>query len=66
MVSAMKQYLKETEVSEITGIALSTLRNQRFKGAGIPYSKLNRSVRYSLEDVVRYMEQHRVNTQRIA
>ena len=55
-------YLNEKEVSYLTGIALSTLRNQRFNCTGIPYSKIGRSVRYSYEEVVRYMEQRKITT----
>ena len=62
MVSDLPRYINETEVSQMTGIALSTLRNQRFQGAGMPYCKLGRSVRYSSEDVVNYMEQRKINT----
>lgn len=54
------QYLNEKQVSSITGIALQSLRNARFKGCGIPYCKLKRSVRYSLDDVIEYMEGHKV------
>ena len=49
------QYLTEAEVSELTRIALPTLRNQRFRGVGIPYSKIGRSVRYFLQDVIDFM-----------
>jgi hypothetical protein len=56
------KYIEEREVARITGFALSTLRNNRFKGAGIPYLKIGRSVRYSLKDVVDFMEKHRIET----
>jgi len=61
------KYLTEKQVSEITGRALQTLRNDRHEGRGIPYSKLrvsgNRgSIRYSLEDVVRFMERNKIQT----
>ena len=56
------KYLNEKEVSEMTGRSLSTLRNERSLGFGIPYSKIGRSVRYSLTDVVKFMEAHKVNT----
>lgn len=46
------KFLKEIEVSELTGIALSTLRNNRSKGRGIPYVKIGRSVRYEEGDVL--------------
>ena len=56
------KYIDEREVARITGFALSTLRNNRFKGEGISYVKVGRSVRYTLEDVVAFMEAHRVQT----
>jgi hypothetical protein len=57
------KYLTEAEVAEITGRALSTLRNERSKGQGIPYIKVGRSVRYNLEDVVGFMEARKIRTQ---
>jgi hypothetical protein len=60
---AKQQYLTEKQVSEITGRALSTLRNERSKRVGIPYIKIGRSVRYNFEDVIGFMERHRIETQ---
>jgi len=57
------QYLTEKQVSGITGRALQTLRNERFLGRGIPYVKVGRSIRYSLEDVVGFMESRKIRTQ---
>lgn len=57
-----QRYLNEKEVSEFTGLALSTLRNHRFERKGIPYSKLGKSVRYSLQDVLDYCESRRIET----
>ena len=57
-----KQYITEIEVSEITGRALSTLRNERSKGEGITYIKIGRSVRYDLQDVIVFMESHKIKT----
>ena len=55
------KYLTEVQVSEITGIALSTLRNQRFNRTGIHYCKIGRrSVRYDLNDVINYFEKHKI------
>ena len=56
------QYLTEKEVALMTGIALSTLRNNRAMNQGIPYSKIGRSVRYLLEDVERFFESKKINT----
>ena len=58
------QYLTENDVSKITGVALSTLRNNRSKGRGIPYIKIGRSVRYGLEDVIEFMEIHKIETEK--
>lgn len=55
-------YLTEKEVSIITGCALSTLRNSRFKRTGIEYRKISRSVRYRYEDVINYMESRKIET----
>jgi predicted DNA-binding transcriptional regulator AlpA len=54
------KYLNEKEVKEITGIALSTLRNHRSLGKGIPYSKIYRSIKYSLSDVNEFMESRKI------
>ena len=54
------QYLTETEVAKITFRALSTLRNDRHFRRGLPYCKIGRSVRYKLEDVINYMESHKI------
>ena len=56
------KYITEKEVSEITGRALSTLRNERFLGKGIPYIKIGKSVRYRLDDVIEFMESRRIET----
>ena len=61
MESQNKKYLNEFEVSEMTGIAVQTLRNKRFKREGIPYCKIfKRSVRYALNDVIDYMESRKI------
>ncbi|HPD57610.1 MAG TPA: hypothetical protein PKW17_10260 [Smithellaceae bacterium] len=56
-----KRYLNEHEVSQLTGIAVSTLRNDRHLRRGFPYLKIGkRSVRYITSDVVREMEKKRI------
>jgi len=54
------RYLKEREVSEITNLALPTLRNYRVLGKGPDYLKVGRSVRYRFDDVIRFMERNRI------
>jgi len=52
----------EKEVSRIIGRAVQTLRNERFRGQGIPYAKMGRAVRYRLSDVIEFMENRKVKT----
>ncbi len=56
----LPKWLTEKEVSEMTGRAEQTLRNDRTKRQGIPYSKIGRSVRYKVADVIAVMEATRV------
>jgi len=56
-----KPYLNEREAAELTGRALSTLRNERHLRRGIPYCKIGkRSVRYKIQDIVHFMESNRI------
>mgnify|MGYP000974902626 CR=1 FL=1 len=61
----MNYYLNEKQVKEITGLSLSFLRNSRFTGKNIPYVKVGRSVRYSQEDVIAFMENRKIKTEAI-
>jgi predicted DNA-binding transcriptional regulator AlpA len=62
MSEKTKRYVDEKEVSRITSISLSTLRNHRYLRKGIQPIKIGRAVRYSLEDVVAFMESHKIST----
>lgn len=56
----LPRYLTEKEVSWMIGRSLSTLRSDRFKCQGLPYVKIGRSVRYALDDVIRFMEARKI------
>lgn len=56
------EYLTEKEVSKITRFALPTLRSHRQEKIGIPFIKAGRAVRYSINDVVNFMESRKVDT----
>lgn len=58
-----KKYLNEKEVSEITGIALSTLRQSRFQRTGINYYKIGRSCKYRYDEVIAFMENRKIKTE---
>lgn len=63
-MESTNRYLTEKQVSSITNFALSTLRNARFNRTGIPYLRVGkRAVRYKYEDVIRYMESRRIQTE---
>jgi len=58
-----KRWITEKIASAITGISLQTLRNNRWKRKGIPYTKAGKkSVRYDYDDVVKYMLDRKVDT----
>ncbi len=55
------KYLTEAQVSEMTALALSTLRNWRALGRGPEYLKVGgTAVRYKKSDVEKFMEARRV------
>lgn len=54
------QYLTEKDVAKLTKLSLAKLRQDRHKHCGIPYIKIGRAVRYRLEQVEAFMEEHTV------
>jgi len=56
------RFIDERECAKITGRALSSLRNDRCSGRGLPYNKFSRSVKYKLDDVLDFMERNRIST----
>ena len=63
MENEKMRYLTEKEVSELTRLALSTLRNARQSRRLIPWVKIGRAIRYRLSDVLDFMESHKIETQ---
>lgn len=52
------QWLKDTEVAEITGLSAQTLRNWRHAGLGPKFDKpTSKVVRYRLSEVERFMRE---------
>lgn len=54
------QWVTEKEVARITGLSLGTIRAHRFKRVGIPYSKIGKSIRYSLHEIEVFMTNCRI------
>ena len=55
-------YLNEKQVAELIGVSISKLQNDRFKGTGLNYVKIGRTVRYSLKEIDKYLSDHTVQT----
>ena len=53
--------IPDTQASKILGIAVQTLRNWRQEGKGPAYLKIGRSVKYSIDDLKRFLEAHKIN-----
>ncbi|MCX5814246.1 MAG: helix-turn-helix domain-containing protein [Proteobacteria bacterium] len=58
-------YRNEREIAKLTGISLSSLRNNRSLKRGLPYIKIGKSIRYNMSDVINYLESHRIVTKEI-
>jgi predicted DNA-binding transcriptional regulator AlpA len=56
------RWIDEKRAAQIMGLARQTLANARFRGAGCPYSKIGRAVRYSERDVIAFMESRKIST----
>ena len=57
----MQNLIDEKSLAKILSKSLQTLRNDRFLKRGIPYLKVGRSVRYSVDDVENYLKDSRVD-----
>lgn len=51
-------YITEKQVAVLTSIAVKTLQGMRIKGTGIPFIKVGRLVRYDIETVHKFMNEH--------
>jgi len=61
LLAFVSSKVNEKEVAQITGKAVSTLRNERFQRKGLPYRKIGkRSVKYLTQEVISYMEARRI------
>ena len=57
------RFLTEKQVNQMTNQCLSTLRNARHLNRGIKYCKIGRSIRYELEDVLKFMRARKIQTE---
>ena len=55
------RWLTESECAEMLSCSRSKLRNDRCQRRGLPYYKVKHSIRYSVVDIVAYMEKKRID-----
>ena len=53
--SIMEKFLTEEEVSKMLNVTCAKLRLDRYKKRGLPFIKMNNTVRYSSRDIERYV-----------
>jgi hypothetical protein len=64
--NSIHQVIDEYEAAKILRKSVQTLRNDRHLRKGPPYIKLGRSVRYLIDDLLDYMEAHRIDPEKVA
>lgn len=58
------KYLNDVEAAKIADLSPQTLRNWRFEGRGPAYIKAGRSVRYSLTDLISWLEGKKISPEK--
>lgn len=59
-----KEFLSEVEIAELLNISIAKLRRDRWLGNGLPFVRIGRTVRYSREQIAKYLEQNTVTASR--
>lgn len=57
----MRKVLNERQASEFTGFSIKHLQNLRYRGIGPAYCKIGASIRYIREDLISWIENHRID-----
>lgn len=60
MTDTQQKYLSEGEVADLLGISKRLLQEHRYRGVGIPHSRIGRRIIYAECDVTEYVNCHRV------
>jgi len=53
-------WVSEKIAAQLTGLSVHTLRGHRLRRKGLPYIKVGRAVRYSIEDITSFMQAHKI------
>lgn len=57
-MSLQNRLMKQAEAEKMTSMSKAWFEMSRFKGTGIPYVKIGRSVRYRESDILRFISEH--------
>jgi len=55
-----RRYINEKDVSRFMGKSVMALRMDRHKRQGLPYHKVGKRVFYDREEIIQYMDEHRI------
>jgi len=55
-----EKFLNPKDVAKLLSLYPQSLANWRCKGKNLPYAKIGRAVRYSLQDVIKFAESRKV------
>jgi hypothetical protein len=65
-LDSIPQVIDEYEAAKILSKSVQTLRNERYLRKGCSYVKMGRSVRYRVDDLLDYLEKHRITPEAAA
>jgi hypothetical protein len=65
-IQGIPEVVNEHVAAKVTGKSVQTLRNDRHLRRGCPYLKLGRSVRYRVDDLLAYLDKHRIDPEKVA
>lgn len=51
-----RRFINETQLSELTGVAVGTWQKKRVVGGGPPYRKIGGAVRYDVGEVLQWID----------
>jgi hypothetical protein len=60
-LNSIPQVIDEHAAAKILSKSVQTLRNERHLRKGCPYLKMGRSVRYRVNDLLDFLEKHRID-----
>jgi predicted DNA-binding transcriptional regulator AlpA len=60
MAEQVDKLLTQQQMVERTGMSPAWFEMSRFKGTGIPFCRLGRSVRYREKDLIKFINDHMV------